>query len=178
MAYSYAYDAMGRMKEKTVSGRRLLAFAYDKNGNQIRQTDVTGKITEYRFDLLDRLTEVWDDGEKLVEYGYYPDGTIQRELHGPLKKEYAYDADRNLTGLSIQCGDSLLADTIHTMRSTAIPGWKHLTGIFRSTTTMRKVSGQKWKKTDAWQRLSSTLQRKLSQRQRTELSSAISGAVS
>ena len=178
MAYSYTYDAMGRMKEKTASGRRLLSLEYDKNGNRTRQTDVTGKITEYRFDLLDRLTEVWDDGEKMAEYGYYPDGTIQRELHGPLKKEYAYDADRNLTGLSIQCGDSLLADTIHTMRSTAIPGWKHLTGISRSTTMMRKDCGQKWKKTDAWQRLSSTLQRKLSQRQRTEPSSAISGAAS
>ena len=87
---------------------------YDGNGNRTRQTDVTGKITEYRFDLLDRLTEVWDDEEKLAEYGYYPDGTIQREIHGPLTKEYAYDADRNLTGLSIRCSDNLLADNHYT----------------------------------------------------------------
>ena len=91
-----------------------MSLEYDGNGNRTRQTDVTGKITEYRFDLLDRLTEVWDDGEKLAEYGYYPDGTIQREIHGSLTKEYAYDADRNLTGLNIQCGDILLADNHYT----------------------------------------------------------------
>ena len=104
MAYSYTYDAMGRLSKKSASGRTLLSLEYDGNGNRIRQADVTGKITEYRFDLLDRLTEVWDDGEKMAEYGYYPDGTIRREIHGPLMKEYAYDADRNLTGLKIQCG--------------------------------------------------------------------------
>ena len=32
----------------------------------------------------------------------------------PLTKEYTYDADRNLTGLNIQCGDSLLADNRYT----------------------------------------------------------------
>ena len=114
MAYSYTYDAMGRLSKKSASGRTLLSLEYDGNGNLTRQTDVTGKITAYRFDLLDRLTEVWDDGEKLAEYGYYPDGTIQREIHGSLTKEYTYDADRNLTRLNIQCGDSLLADNHYT----------------------------------------------------------------
>ena len=114
MAYSYTYDAMGRLSKKSASGRTLLSLEYDGNGNRIRQTDVTGKITEYHFDLLDRLTEVWDDGDKLAEYVYHSDGTIQREIHGPLTKEYAYDADRNLTGLKIPCGDSLLADNRYT----------------------------------------------------------------
>ena len=31
------------MKEKTASGRRLLAFVYDKNGNLTAQEDVAGK---------------------------------------------------------------------------------------------------------------------------------------
>ena len=114
MAYSYTYDAMGRLSKKSASGRMLLSLDYDGNGNRIRQTDVTGKVTEYCFDLLDRLTEVWDDGDKLAEYVYHSDGTIQRESHGPLTKEYAYDADRNLTGLKIQCGGSLLADNRYT----------------------------------------------------------------
>ena len=79
-----------------------------------RLTDVIGKLTEYRFDLLDRLTEVWDDGDKLAEYVYHSNGTIQREIHEPLTKEYTYDTDRNLTGLNIQCGDILLADNHYT----------------------------------------------------------------
>ena len=64
MHYSYTYDTMGRMKEKTASGRKLLAFAYDKNGNLTGQEDVTGKVTEYRYNLLDQVTEVWDSGKE------------------------------------------------------------------------------------------------------------------
>ena len=71
-------------------------------------------MTEYCFDLLDRMTEVWDDEDKLAECSYYPDGTIRKEIHGPLMKEYTYDADRNLTGLNIQCRDRLLADNHYT----------------------------------------------------------------
>ena len=56
------------------------------------------------------MTEVWDDEDKLAEYGYYPDGTIQKEILGPLTKEYTYDGDKNLTSLRIQCGNSLLRD--------------------------------------------------------------------
>ena len=86
-------------------------MAYDRSGNRVSQTDVTGKVTEYRFNLLDQLAEVWDDGEKLAEYYYHPDGTIQKEIHGSLTKEYAYDGDKNLIGLRIQCKEGrLLAD--------------------------------------------------------------------
>ena len=57
---------------------------------------------------------LWDDGDKLGEYVYHSDGAIQREIHGPLTKKYAYDADRNLTGLSIRCSNNLLADNRYT----------------------------------------------------------------
>jgi len=43
MRYSYAYDIMDRLIEKKASGRTLLAFQYDLNGNLTHQTDVTGK---------------------------------------------------------------------------------------------------------------------------------------
>ena len=52
MRYSYTYDAMNRLREKCASGRKLLAFVYDKNGNLTGQEDVTGKVTEYRYNLL------------------------------------------------------------------------------------------------------------------------------
>ncbi|MDE7275034.1 MAG: RHS repeat protein [Lachnospiraceae bacterium] len=29
----------------------MLSFQYDLNGNLTRQTDVTGKVTKYRYDL-------------------------------------------------------------------------------------------------------------------------------
>lgn len=42
-------------------GRTLLALGCDTDGDKIRQTDVTGKTTEYGCDALDFLNEVWDD---------------------------------------------------------------------------------------------------------------------
>ena len=110
MRYSYAYDVMNRLIRKAASGRTLLTFAYDGNGNCIRQSDVTGKVTEYRFDDLDRMSEVWDDGGELAAYAYGVNGRVSQESHGALEKEYFYDVDQNLTGLRIHAGGSLLVD--------------------------------------------------------------------
>ena len=111
MRYSYTYHAMGRLKEKTASGRRLLAFVYDWNGNRTAQEDVSGKVTEYRYDVADQLTEVWDSGKKMAEYTYNPDGTVRSLQNGDsLYTEYTYDADRNLTGLKTILGTELLVD--------------------------------------------------------------------
>ena len=110
MRYSYAYDCMGRLTEKTASGRTLISYAYDLNGNLTNQTDVSGKTTEYRYDKVDRMTEVWDNGKQVASYEYNSDGTV-KELHcGNLHTEYAYDADRNVTGLRTLLGDEVLAD--------------------------------------------------------------------
>ncbi len=69
MRYSYAYDEMGRLKEKSASGRRLLALSYDLNGNLTEQEDVTGKVTKYRYDRLDRVAEAWDNGRRIKSTG-------------------------------------------------------------------------------------------------------------
>ncbi|MDE6916054.1 MAG: hypothetical protein K2P39_04570 [Lachnospiraceae bacterium] len=37
---------MDRLAAKSASGRELLSYSYDLNGNLIRQKDRTGKITE------------------------------------------------------------------------------------------------------------------------------------
>ena len=80
MRYRYRYDAMGRLKEKSTSGRKLLAYEYDLNGNLVRQSDITGKVTEYCYNLMDQIESVWDEGKKIAEYSYYADGTIQSEM--------------------------------------------------------------------------------------------------
>ena len=110
MCYRYGYDRMDRLLEKSASGRTLLAYGYDGNGNRIRQRDVTGKVTEYVYDVCDRLTEVWEEGRRLASYTYGADGRIREESHGPMRKEYAYDGEKNLTGLTLWSGDRLLTD--------------------------------------------------------------------
>ncbi|MCH5345239.1 MAG: RHS repeat protein [Acetatifactor sp.] len=110
MHYNYAYDCMGRLTEKSASGRTLLSFTYDLSGNLTGQTDVAGKTTEYHYNRIDRLTEVWDNGKQVASYEYNPDGTVKELYCGNLHTEYAYDADRNMTGLRTQLGNEVLAD--------------------------------------------------------------------
>lgn len=110
MRYSYEYDAMGRPARKSASGRTLLSYTYDLNGNLTRQEDVTGKATEYCYNTLDLIEKVIDNGIVLSEYGYYSDGTIKNLKNGSLSTEYAYDVDRNLTGLRTTLGEQILAD--------------------------------------------------------------------
>ena len=114
MRYGYTYDALGRLTEKKASGRTLLSFQYDLNGNLIRQTDVSGKVTEYHYDLTDNIREVWDNGTKIAEYEYNADGTKKHVKNGSLYTEYAYDADRNLTGLKTLLGAETIVDNRYT----------------------------------------------------------------
>ena len=109
MRYAYDYDAMGRMIRKSASGRTLLALEYDKSGNKVRQIDVTGKLTGFDYDPLGQLTSLTDDGQELAAYTYNPDGTPRAVAHGPIRQEYAYDLDKNLTGLTVRSGDTLLS---------------------------------------------------------------------
>ncbi|WP_338145237.1 RHS repeat-associated core domain-containing protein [Flavonifractor plautii] len=111
MRYAYDYDEMGRMIRKSASGRTLLALEYDKNGNRVRQTDVTGKLTGFEYDRQGQLLRLTDDGQELAAYTYNLDGTPQAVTHGPIRQEYAYDLDKNLTGLTVRSGDTLLSQT-------------------------------------------------------------------
>ena len=110
MRYTYTYDVMDRLARKMASGRTLLALDYDRNGNLLTQTDITGKVTEYRYDSDDRISEVWDNGKQIAEYEYHGDGTIKRLQCGSLYTEYDYDIDRNLTGLRTMLGNEIIAD--------------------------------------------------------------------
>ncbi len=111
--YRYVRDAAGRPVGKESGGRMLLELEYDGNGNLARQTDMTGKVTEYRYDVCDRITDVVDDGVSVAQYGYNADGTVRSLRCGPLFTEYAYDADRNLSGLRTMLGEEVLADNVY-----------------------------------------------------------------
>ena len=58
MRYDYRYDVMGRFVEKSASGRALLSYTYDHARNLISMSDVTGKKTEYSYDINGRLSAV------------------------------------------------------------------------------------------------------------------------
>ncbi|WP_346687868.1 RHS repeat-associated core domain-containing protein [Megamonas hypermegale] len=110
MRYSYSYYANGSLKEKSASGKRLLSYEYDLNGNKIKQTDVTGKTTEYIYDELDQLLEIHDSGKCITAFKYNDDGTIKEAVNANgMKNLYGYDTDKNLTSLSIDFNGEVLA---------------------------------------------------------------------
>ena len=110
MRYSYSYYTNGSLKEKSASGKRLLSYEYDLNGNKIKQTDVTGKTTEYIYDELDLLQEIRDGGKCITAFKYNNDGTIKEAVSANgMKNLYGYDTDKNLTSLSIDFNGEILA---------------------------------------------------------------------
>ena len=114
MHYSYEYNKMGRIARKSASGRTLLTYNYDLNGNLIHQKDVTGKVTEYTYNALDLIEKVTDNGIIIAEYSYYPDGTTRSLKNGNLYTEYTFDTDKNLTGLKTCLGTEVLTDNHYT----------------------------------------------------------------
>ena len=109
MRYSYSYYANGSLKEKSASGKRLLSYSYDLNGNKIKQTDVTGKTTEYIYDELDQL-EICDGGKCITAFKYNDDGTIKEAVSANgMKNLYGYDTDKNLIELDINFNGEVLA---------------------------------------------------------------------
>ena len=110
MRYSYSYYTNGSLKEKSASGKRLLSYEYDLNGNKIKQTDVTGKTTEYIYDELDRLLEIHDEGKCITAFKYNDDGTIKEAVSANgMKNLYGYDTDKNLIELDINFNGEVLA---------------------------------------------------------------------
>ena len=110
MRYSYSYYANGSLKEKSASGKRLLSYEYDLNGNKIKQTDVTGKMTEYIYDERDLLQEIRDGGKCITAFKYNDDGTIKEAVSANgMKNLYSYDTDKNLISLNINFNGKILA---------------------------------------------------------------------
>ena len=97
MRYDYTYYPDGSLHEKKASGKTLLSFQYDLNGNKVRQRDITGKSTTYTYNALDLLEEIRDN-EFSARYHYYSNGTVKSLSVGDrLTTHYEYDRDKNLT---------------------------------------------------------------------------------
>lgn len=81
--YSFVYDALGHLTQST-RGSASMSYAYDAVGNPIQRTDFNGAITNYSYDDLNRLTEI-----------FYPNST---------SAGYEYDALSRLTSASNENG--------------------------------------------------------------------------
>lgn len=104
---SYRYDGNQRMQALTIAkGSTVVAnyvYGYDNGGNLVQVTDqVTGGITQYQYDSLNRLTqEQWPD-KTTVQYTYDPLGNIQQKNVGGIATSYSYNAGNELTAVNGQ----------------------------------------------------------------------------
>jgi len=97
MRYDYDYDDFGRLLTKRASGKTLLSYVYDLNGNKIRQTDVSGKELRYEYDRCNRLSAIFDQDRPPVRYHYQADDKVARvEIGDFMTTRMEYDADKNL----------------------------------------------------------------------------------
>lgn len=55
--YTFTYDALGRKLSQT-RANTTMSYEYDENGNLSERTDHNGQVTNYTYDVLDRLTNV------------------------------------------------------------------------------------------------------------------------
>ena len=55
ITYQYDYTANGQLRSKSSTGKSLLEYAYDRNGNITELKDLTGAVTRYTYDSINRL---------------------------------------------------------------------------------------------------------------------------
>ena len=60
-------------------------------------TDVTGKTTQYEYDITDRLTTIRENDRILAEYTYTQCGKVSEIKCRDIKTEYGYDHAGNRT---------------------------------------------------------------------------------
>ncbi|SFT53382.1 RHS repeat-associated core domain-containing protein [Selenomonas sp. GACV-9] len=115
MDYRYTYDKDGLLLTKKASGRTLLAYTYDELGRKTSQTDITGQQISYRFDKSNQLVDICDEfDQSIVKFTRDADGAIQKITHANgMWQDVAYDADKNITSLTVATPDKLLAQNTY-----------------------------------------------------------------
>jgi RHS repeat-associated protein len=112
---SFVYDAMNRLTEArtaATSGQpaTTIRATYDANGNRKTMTDLSGEVTNYVYDTLQRLTSITDPTGQQFTFTY--DALSRRtRVDRPigLNTIYTYDIASRLTSLVHQGGPGNLS---------------------------------------------------------------------
>lgn len=119
---TYAYNDEGRLKREIKANGDMLEYLYDFKGNRTKLTVTTStdpqvvKVTDYKYDELDRLIKVtdYDDQGNSLETIYTYDKVGNRKtLTNPtgVVTEHAYDDLNRLTRItSKRADDAVLSD--------------------------------------------------------------------
>jgi YD repeat-containing protein len=68
--YNFTYDPLGRQLSQTRAGTTM-SYEYDAVGNRTKRTDYSGRVTDYVYDDLNRLTNInYEDTINSAAYEY------------------------------------------------------------------------------------------------------------
>ena len=129
--YVFTYDPLGRQLTQTRAGSTM-SYLYDAVGNRTKRTDYTGRVTDYVYDNLNRLSNinyvnqtgdnaayVYDDLSRLTSATNYA-GTISFEYDNRHRignstdvfgrtLNYEYDANGNRTFMKFSSNISIVS---------------------------------------------------------------------
>lgn len=99
---SMRYNALGRLTAATNTLGKGVTYQYDSVGNRARMIDPEGQIIDYRYDSLNRLTNVvYDVTNSLVAYTYDALGRrISEDFGNGIVGTLGYDLANNPTNLN------------------------------------------------------------------------------
>ncbi|MFJ6405457.1 putative T7SS-secreted protein [Streptomyces hydrogenans] len=86
---TYAHDAAGQRTSRTDALGRTVTYTYDQLGRTVRK-DAAGRVTTYAYDRADRLLNVTGPDSEIV-YAYDRRGRVKTELVDGRAMNYAYD---------------------------------------------------------------------------------------
>src|SRR5262249_31197438 len=91
----FTYDKLGRRIRRILPETQREGFFYDAAGNLIIHTNLNGRVTEIRYDALDRLVKKYDRsrglGDPWVSFRYTADGQRKSMTDASGVTRYVYD---------------------------------------------------------------------------------------
>ncbi|TAH64470.1 MAG: hypothetical protein EWM47_12530, partial [Anaerolineaceae bacterium] len=91
-----SYDSLGRVITQTNALGQKTTYIYDNNGNKICETNYLGNSTHMLYDGINRLVEVRDAYDTIVQQLIYNDANAQESSYDALGNETGFHYDKNL----------------------------------------------------------------------------------
>lgn len=116
--YNFSYDVFGNSSAISVGSQSLASYTYYPNNGKLETlTYGNGTILTYKYDKLDRVTEIWYNGNEKATYEYKYDSngnlyqmhdnvsnqvtTYRYDVNGLLVEYFVNDADNQLNQSAI-----------------------------------------------------------------------------
>jgi len=116
VSYSFQYDRLNRLTQKTDSRGRSMAFTFDKVGNILTKTTYQGSTTSYVYNAANRLVMLINPDYTQVDYQYDPAGRLlSRVTANGARLTQTFDANGWLTQLNqFDAANTLVSSTTYT----------------------------------------------------------------